>query len=162
MRRRDFIKVVAGSAAAWPLRTRAQQAAMPVVGFLNAASAQNRTRQFAAFLKGLGEVGYVDGRDVRVEVRWADGQNDRLPAMAADLVHRKVAVIAATSTPAALAAKSATTTIPIIFELGSDPVQLGLVSSLSRPGGNITGVTQANIEIAPKRLQLLHELLPAA
>ena len=162
MRQHEFIKVIASSAAAWPLAARAQQAAMPVVGFINAASAQNYTRQLAAFLKGLGEVGYVDGRNVRVEVRWADGQNDRLPAMAADLVHRQVSVIAATTTPAALAAKSATTTIPIIFELGSDPVQLGLVSSLSRPGGNITGATTLGAELGPKRLELLHEVIPAA
>ena len=161
MRRRDFIRGIIGSATAFPLAVEAQ-AAMPVVGFINAASAQNYTRQLAAFLKGLGEVGYVDGRNVRVEVRWAGGQNDRLPAMAADLVHRQVSVIAATTTPAALAAKSATTTIPIIFELGSDPVQLGIVSSLSRPGGNVTGVTQLGIAVAPKRLELLHELLPTA
>ena len=162
MRRREFIKVITASAAAWPIAARAQQAAMPAVGFINSASAQNYARQSAAFLKGLGEVGYVDGRDVRVEVRWADGQNDRLPAMAADLVHRQVSVIAATTTPAALAAQAATTTISIIFELGSDPVQLGLVSSLSRPGGNVTGVTQLGIAVAPKRLELLHELLPTA
>ena len=138
MRRRDFIKVIAGSTAIWPLVARAQQPAMPVVGFLNAASAQVYTRQLAAFLKGLSETGYVDGRNVTIEYRWAEGHNDRLPAMAADLVRRQVTVIAATTTPAALAAKAATTTIPIVFELGTDPVRLGLVASFSRPGGNVT------------------------
>jgi putative ABC transport system substrate-binding protein len=116
----------------------------------------------AAFLKGLGEAGYVDGRNVTIEYRWAEGQNDRLPALAADLVQRQVAVIAATTTPAALAAKAATTTVPIVIETAADPVQLGLVASLNRPGGNVTGVTQTNLEFGPKRLELLHELLPAA
>src|SRR5262245_8844519 len=119
MRRREFITLACGAAAAWPLAVRAQQSAIPVVGFIHAASAQHSTQQLTAFLKGLREAGYVDGQNIKIEYRWAEGQNDRLPAMAADLVNRRVAVIAATSTPAALAAKAATTTIPIVFELGS-------------------------------------------
>ena len=160
MRRRAFIKLIAASAAAWPIAARAQRAALPVVGFINAASAQNYSRQLAAFLKGLDEADYSDGRNVAIEYRWADGRNDRLLAMLAELVDRRVAVIAATSTPAAVAAKAATATIPIVFETGGNPVQLGLVTSLSRPGGNVTGVTQSSVEVAPKRLELLHELLP--
>jgi putative ABC transport system substrate-binding protein len=163
MKRRDFIKVLAGSTAmTWPLGADAQQSAMPVIGFVSVASAKNYTPLLSAFLKGLSEAGYVDGRNVSIEYRWAEGQVDRLPAMVADLIHHRVAVIAATTTEAALAAKAATTTIPIVFTTSADPINLGLVANLNRPGGNVTGATSLLVAVLSKRLELLHELVPSA
>ena len=162
MQRREFITLIGSIAVNWPLAARAQQPAVPVIGFLNAASPQNYKRPLSAFLKGLGEAGYVEGRNVATEYRWANDQYDRLPALAADLVRHQVSVIAATTTAAALAAKASTTTIPIVFETAGDPVQFGLVASLNQPGGNVTGVTQLAVGLGPKELELLHELVPTA
>src|SRR5262245_26014956 len=163
MRRREFISLLGGLSAI-PLTARAQQAAMPVIGYLSSKSnsPDDGEPRAAAFRRGLQESGYVVGQNIAIEYHWAEQQIDLLPGMAADLVKRHVTVIAAVTTPAALAAQAATTTIPIVFESGSDPVRLGLVTNLNQPGGNITGVSGLTVEIGPKRLELLHELLPTA
>src|SRR5262245_33572622 len=162
MRRREFITLIGGTAATWPFAALSQQAVMPVVGYLSAQTPNEGEPLAAAFRRGLQEAGYVEGQNVKIEYRWAEQQIDRLPALAADLVQRHVNVIAAVTTPGALAAQAATTTIPIVFETGSDPVRLSLVTNLNQPGGNITGVSGLTVEIGPKRLELLHELLPNA
>jgi putative ABC transport system substrate-binding protein len=163
MRRREFISLLGGTAAGWPLAALAQQPALPVIGYLGSSSFERSAgRTLLNFKNGLAETGFVEERNVTFEYRWADDHYERLPALAAELVQRRVTVLVAAGSPTALPAKEATTTIPTIFMVGSDPVQLGLVASLNRPGGNLTGVAYLNAEVAPKLLELLHQFIPAA
>jgi len=161
MRRREFIALI-GTAAMWPFAVRAQQPGTPVIGFLSTKAPDDTPHLLSAFRQGLKDTGFVEGQNVTIEYRFAENRNERLPALTADLVRRQVAVIFTPATPAAIVAKRATATIPIVFEIGGDPVRLGLVDGLDRPGGNVTGVSQLNNVIAPKRLELLHELVPKA
>jgi putative tryptophan/tyrosine transport system substrate-binding protein len=163
VRRRELIALLGGAAAAWPLAARAQQSAMPVIGYLGSSSFERSAGgSLLNFKRGLAETGYVEDRNVTIEYRWADDQYERLPALAVELVQRRVAVLVAAGSPTALPAKAATTVIPTVFMVASDPVELGLVASLNRPGGNLTGVAYLNAEVAPKRLELLHEFIPSA